>query len=73
MGEPSDGADATQPLRASSAFIRYRTLKRGGKSPTAEELESCMQQTLPGTPNLSVLAFQGAFHGRSMAMLSVTR
>uniref|UniRef100_A0AC34F510 (S)-3-amino-2-methylpropionate transaminase n=1 Tax=Panagrolaimus sp. ES5 TaxID=591445 RepID=A0AC34F510_9BILA len=56
-----------------TAFIHYQTAKRGGKSPTAADLESCMNQQLPGTPHLSVLGFHGAFHGRSLAMLSVTR
>lgn len=56
-----------------TAFIKYQTNKRGGKSPTKEDLDSCMDQKLPGTPNLSVLGFHGSFHGRSLAMLSVTR
>jgi 4-aminobutyrate aminotransferase / (S)-3-amino-2-methylpropionate transaminase len=72
-----------------TAFIHYQTRKRGGKSPTANDLNSCMEHKLPGTPNLSVLGrkiynflynlffnilgFHGSFHGRSLAMLSVTR
>ncbi|KAE9554671.1 hypothetical protein FO519_002081 [Halicephalobus sp. NKZ332] len=56
-----------------TAFIIYQTKKRGGKPPTSADLSSCMNQQLPGTPHLSVLGFQGAFHGRSLAMLSVTR
>ncbi|KAI6233867.1 4-aminobutyrate aminotransferase, mitochondrial [Aphelenchoides fujianensis] len=55
------------------AFIKYQTVKRGGQSPTADDLSSCMKQKLPGTPNLCVLGFEGSFHGRSLAMLSVTR
>ncbi|KAI1725017.1 aminotransferase class-III domain-containing protein [Ditylenchus destructor] len=56
-----------------TAFIQYQTKKRGGKSPTQQDLDSCMVQRKPGTPSLSVLGFEGAFHGRSLAMLSVTR
>lgn len=56
-----------------TAFIYYQTKKRGNKSPTLEDLNSCMQQKLPGTPNLSVLGFNGSFHGRTLALLSITR
>ena len=55
------------------AFIWYQTQKRGGKPPNDEYLTSCMEQKLPGTPNLTVLGFQGGYHGRTMATLSVTR
>lgn len=55
------------------AFIWYMAQRRGGKGPDAAAFESCMSQKLPGTPRLSVLGFQGAFHGRSLCMLSVTR
>lgn len=56
-----------------TAFIQYQTKKRGGKPPTQQDLDSCMSQKKPGTPSLSVLGFEGAFHGRSLTMLSVTR
>ncbi|VDD88362.1 unnamed protein product [Enterobius vermicularis] len=55
-----------------TAFIWYQSQKRGGP-PTEEDLKSCMTQSLPGTPNISILSFQGGFHGRTLAMLSVTR
>ncbi|TMS38062.1 hypothetical protein L596_004870 [Steinernema carpocapsae] len=55
-----------------TAFIHYQTRKRGGP-PRLQDLESCMTQDQPGTPNLSVLSFNGAFHGRSLACLSITR
>lgn len=55
-----------------TAFIWYQAQKRGGP-PTQEDLESCMTESPPGTPNLGVLSFQGSFHGRTLAMLSVTR
>lgn len=66
-----DGTGANENA-IKQAFIRYQTKKRGGP-PTPQDLESCMNQELPGTPKLSVIGFQGSFHGRSMAMLSVTR
>uniref|UniRef100_A0A0K0F0C5 (S)-3-amino-2-methylpropionate transaminase n=1 Tax=Strongyloides venezuelensis TaxID=75913 RepID=A0A0K0F0C5_STRVS len=56
-----------------TAFIYYSAQKRGGKPPTPEDLTSCMKQELPGTPKWTILAFNGAFHGRSLAMLSCTR
>jgi 4-aminobutyrate aminotransferase/(S)-3-amino-2-methylpropionate transaminase len=67
-----DGTSANENA-VKQAFINYMTKKRGGKPPQPADLDSCMNQELPGTPNLSVLGFQGAFHGRSHAMLSVTR
>ncbi|EPB65733.1 aminotransferase, class III [Ancylostoma ceylanicum] len=56
-----------------TAFIWYMTNRRGGNPPDQTALDSCMVQNQPGTPKLSVLGFQGAFHGRSLCMLSVTR
>ncbi|CAI4232902.1 unnamed protein product [Auanema sp. JU1783] len=56
-----------------TAFIWYMTQRRGGNPPDQAHLDSCMSQKKPGTPSLSVLGFQGAFHGRSLCMLSVTR
>ncbi|VDM80342.1 unnamed protein product [Strongylus vulgaris] len=56
-----------------TAFIWYMTNRRGGNPPDQKALESSMHQQEPGTPHLSVLGFQGAFHGRSLCMLSVTR
>uniref|UniRef100_F1L311 (S)-3-amino-2-methylpropionate transaminase n=1 Tax=Ascaris suum TaxID=6253 RepID=F1L311_ASCSU len=54
-----------------TAFIWYQTQKRGGP-PSAEDLVSCMKQEPPGTPNICVISFDGAFHGRSLAALSMT-
>ncbi|KAE8749650.1 hypothetical protein FOCC_FOCC003637 [Frankliniella occidentalis] len=54
-------------------FIRYRTQQRGEKVDfTPEELETCMVNKKPGSPDLSILSFQGAFHGRTMGVLSTT-
>jgi len=71
-----------------TAFIHYQTRKRGGKLPSKEDMESCMNNEIPGSPNLCVLGifleflenyfcsflgFRGSFHGRSLGMLSITR
>uniref|UniRef100_F1KZ14 (S)-3-amino-2-methylpropionate transaminase n=2 Tax=Ascaris TaxID=6251 RepID=F1KZ14_ASCSU len=55
-----------------TAFMWYQAQKRGGP-PTTKYLESSMRHELPGTPNVTVLSFEGAFHGRTLAMLSTTR
>ena len=43
----------------SAVFIRWQNLMRGGKVHSEEELESCMRNSLPGSPsNLSILSFK---------------
>uniref|UniRef100_A0A915IKH9 Uncharacterized protein n=1 Tax=Romanomermis culicivorax TaxID=13658 RepID=A0A915IKH9_ROMCU len=37
-----------------------------------EDLESTMNNQPPGSPNLSMLSFQGGFHGRTLGCLSTT-
>ena len=56
-----------------AAFIRHERNRRGGAAPTEEELESCMVGDAPGAPELSILSFKGAFHGRTLGCLSTTR
>lgn len=58
-----------------AAFIRKRVLERGGDTePSREELESCMRNAEPGSPNsMCVISFQRGFHGRLMGTLSATR
>ncbi|XP_063961418.1 4-aminobutyrate aminotransferase, mitochondrial-like [Lytechinus pictus] len=53
-------------------FLQYRTKARGGAMPTQEEYDSAMHNQLPGAPDLSILSFNGAFHGRTIGMLSLT-
>lgn len=50
----------------------YKYKERGGKPPTAEELESCMVNKTPGAANLSILSFMGGFHGRTFGALATT-
>ncbi|KOB67610.1 4-aminobutyrate aminotransferase, partial [Operophtera brumata] len=57
-----------------AVFMRYRTTQRGGATTfTPEELESCMLNQAPGSPNMSILSFEGSFHGRTFGALSTTR
>lgn len=57
----------------SDAHNRYRTNQRGENvSFTQAEQESCMMNSAPGSPNLSILSFKGAFHGRTIGALSTT-
>lgn len=55
-----------------SAFIWTMNKKREGKPPTTEEMESCVCNMAPGTPNLSVLSFKGGFHGRLLGALTLS-
>jgi 4-aminobutyrate aminotransferase/(S)-3-amino-2-methylpropionate transaminase len=58
-----------------AAFMAYRQRERGGPDVafTKEELDSCMVNQEPGTPQLSVLSFKSGFHGRLFGSLSATR
>lgn len=54
-------------------FLWYRRVQRGENVPfSVEEMDSCMNNQKPGSPTLSILSFQGAFHGRTMGVLSTT-
>lgn len=56
-----------------AVFMRYQHRARGGNPPSAEELSSCMLNEAPGSPHLSILSFEGGFHGRTFGCLSTTR
>ena len=58
-----------------AVFMKYAAERRGGKDVafSPEELSSCMKNAAPGSPNLAILSFEGSFHGRTFATLSVTR
>lgn len=54
-------------------FITYRKHQRGEHVDFSEiENTSCMINKPPGAPNLSILSFHGAFHGRTLATLATT-
>ena len=56
------------------AFIHFQDRLRGTRTTfNQEELQSCMVNAEPGCPDLSILSFAGAFHGRTMGCLSATR
>lgn len=56
------------------ACLQYQQNKRGGQDVpfTDEEITSCMVNKAPGSPNLSIMSFHGAFHGRLFGCLSTT-
>ncbi|XP_001985648.2 4-aminobutyrate aminotransferase, mitochondrial [Drosophila grimshawi] len=55
-----------------SIFIWYQNKMRGNTEFTADEMNSCMINMPPGAPNLSILSFKGAFHGRTLGALATT-
>nr|CAB3219606.1 4-aminobutyrate aminotransferase, mitochondrial-like [Phallusia mammillata] len=57
-----------------SVFFWYMKKKRGVELPPLGDpaYESCMRNQPPGAPKLSILSFEGAFHGRTLGALSTT-
>ncbi|XP_036368360.1 4-aminobutyrate aminotransferase, mitochondrial isoform X2 [Octopus sinensis] len=55
-----------------SMFMVYQRQKRKGQPPSAEELQSCLVNEPPGSPDLSILSFRNSFHGRTMGALAIT-
>ena len=53
--------------------MAYQQRHRGAAPFSPDELSSCMKNALPGSPELAVLSFDGAFHGRMFGSLSTTR
>merc|ERR1719340_445693 len=52
-------------------FMRYMHKRRGGRTEfTPEELNTVLKHEAPGSPRLSILSFKGAFHGRTVGLLS---
>lgn len=54
------------------ACFHYMNQQRGESGFSQEALDSCMINQHPGSPALSILSFDGAFHGRTFACLSTT-
>ncbi|XP_063702129.1 4-aminobutyrate aminotransferase, mitochondrial [Culicoides brevitarsis] len=50
----------------------YQKNRKGRVDFTPEEMESCMKNVPPGSPDLSLLSFQGGFHGRTFGALTTT-
>ncbi|BES97655.1 4-aminobutyrate aminotransferase [Nesidiocoris tenuis] len=53
-------------------FMNYMKNQRGGEEFSQEDMDSCMMNKPPGAPKLSILSFKGAFHGRTLGVLSTT-
>lgn len=55
------------------AFVHHMQRRRAGKAWTPEELAACMNNAQTEANELEVISFDGAFHGRSLGALSLTR
>ncbi|XP_065898677.1 4-aminobutyrate aminotransferase, mitochondrial-like [Dysidea avara] len=57
-----------------SAFISYQDRRRGLQLPEqdSEEFKTALWNKAPGSPDLSVLSFNGSLHGRTIGVLSTT-
>ncbi|KAI9474066.1 MAG: 4-aminobutyrate aminotransferase [Benjaminiella poitrasii] len=56
-----------------TAFMYKAAKRRGDRDFSVEELESCMKNASPGSPDdLSILSFTQAFHGRLFGSLTTT-
>lgn len=68
------GSDANE-LAYKAAFMWKRAQQRGGHHVdfTEQEISSAMANQTPGAPQLSILSFKSAFHGRLFGSLSTTR
>ncbi len=66
------GSDANETAYK-AAFMWRRRKERGEADFTAEEISSAMNNASPGSPQLSILSFKSAFHGRLFGSLSTTR
>ncbi|KAK9367061.1 aminotransferase class-III-domain-containing protein [Lipomyces kononenkoae] len=67
------GSDANE-CAYKAAFIYHRTRQRGKGNDFSElERRTTMENTSPGSPDLAILSFEKAFHGRLFGSLSTTR
>lgn len=70
------GSDAIE-TSYKAAFIYKRRMDRmdrgEGEDFTTEEMVSAMKNQPPGSPNLAIMSFKNAFHGRLFGSLSTTR
>jgi 4-aminobutyrate aminotransferase / (S)-3-amino-2-methylpropionate transaminase len=55
-----------------TAFMYKAAKNRGEKEISVEELQSCMKNQAPGSPDMSILSFTQAFHGRLFGSLTAT-
>lgn len=66
------GSDANE-LAYKAAFMWKRRQERGDADFTAAEVDTCMENKAPGSPELSILSFKKGFHGRLFGSLTTTR
>ena len=68
------GSDANETAYK-AAFMWKRRQERGGPDVefSPDEMTSTMNNQSPGSPNMSILSFRSAFHGRLFGSLSTTR
>ncbi|KAI1853831.1 hypothetical protein JX265_012662 [Neoarthrinium moseri] len=67
------GSEANE-LAYKASFMLYRRKERGeGVEWSNEEIQSCLNNAKPGSPDLAVLSFANSFHGRGFGSLSTTR
>jgi 4-aminobutyrate aminotransferase/(S)-3-amino-2-methylpropionate transaminase len=68
------GSDANETAYK-AAFIWRRQQERGGADVdfSPEDISSAMLNQAPGSPDLSIMSFTSAFHGRLFGSLSTTR
>lgn len=51
-----------------AACFHYRAQQRG-REPTEEDMRTCMTNDQPGSPKISIMSFNGSFHGRTFGAL----
>ncbi|CDK29740.1 unnamed protein product [Kuraishia capsulata CBS 1993] len=66
------GSDANETA-FKAAFIYHAAKKRGNNTFSPKELESVMQNLVPGASDAAILSFEKGFHGRLFGSLSTTR
>jgi 4-aminobutyrate aminotransferase/(S)-3-amino-2-methylpropionate transaminase len=67
------GSEANE-LAYKASFMLYRRRERGeGVGWTEEEIQSCIDNAKPGSPDLAIMSFTDSFHGRGFGSLSTTR
>ncbi|KAF4981557.1 hypothetical protein FZEAL_2666 [Fusarium zealandicum] len=67
------GSEANE-LAYKAAFMLYRRRQRGeGVEWNEEEINSCLENSKPGSPELAIMSFRNSFHGRGFGSLSTTR
>jgi 4-aminobutyrate aminotransferase/(S)-3-amino-2-methylpropionate transaminase len=68
----NSGSEANESAMK-QAMMLYQGKKRNGAQPTQQDIDSCLHNQEPGSPQLAVLSFTNAFHGRAFGSGSATR